>query len=135
MGKGIPFWASAPAVWVVTHPFEAFTYGVALRYATVPTVKVTWLVAKELTPAVGRIGWGIVGRGGILAMHFPRVYAAGIYGAAAVVGAGIGAAAGVIISGIFWGDEGAEDARDLYMGRVSWSEYKSTVGGALRQTF
>jgi len=46
-----------------------------------------------------------------------------------------GALVGVSVSGLLFGDKGARDAVALYTGQVGWSEYKSTVGGALRQTF
>lgn len=48
----------------------------------------------------------------------------------AAIGAGyvIGATVGVAISQAVWGDEGAQDALDLYSGNVSWDEYWTTVG-------
>jgi len=126
---GIPYWAKVGVGWAVTHPAEAAVLGYAGYHAPVPTLRVLMLVGKEFGPATARVGVGVAR---IVGSSFPRFAGAARFGGAVAAGALIGAAAGVIISGIFWGDAGAEDARDFYMGRVSWDEYSSTVYAGLQ---
>jgi hypothetical protein len=121
---GIPYWAKAGAGWVIVHPAETAVLIYAGYHAPVPTLRILALLGTEYGPATARVGLGV---SRIVGSSFPRFV--GFASRVGAVGAGllIGAAAGVIISGIIWGDEGAEDARDFYMGRVSWDEYSSTV--------
>lgn len=129
---GVPYWAKAAGMWVVTHPAEAAVLGYAAYHAPIPTLRIGMLVAKEFGPATARVGWGV---GRIVGQSFPKAAGAARFVGAVGAGALIGAAAGVIVSGVFWGDEGAEDARDVYMGRVSWEEYSSTIYSAFQSEF
>jgi len=121
---GVPYWAKATGTWIFTHPAEAAVLGYAGYHAPAPTLRILMLAGKEFGPATFRVGLGV---GRIVGSSFPRFAGALRFGGAIAAGALLGAAAGVIISGVFWGDEGAEDARDFYMGRVSWDEYSTTV--------
>jgi hypothetical protein len=121
---GLPYWVKAGGMWVITHPAETAVLGYAGYHAPAPTLRILMLVAKEFGPATARVGWGV---GKIVGTSFPRFVGVASRVGAVGIGLLVGAAAGVIISGIFWGDAGAEDARDFYMGRVSWDEYSSTV--------
>ena len=54
---------------------------------------------------------------------------------AVAAGYALGATAGTAIAYAGWGESGARDAISLYTGQVSFDEYTSTVGSAIRQTF
>ena len=70
--------------------------------------------------------WAYGSRAGLAARG--AVATSAMYAAAIGAGYAIGATAGVAISQAVWGDEGAQDALDLYTGKVSWDEYWDTVG-------
>jgi len=60
---------------------------------------------------------------------------AGTAVAAVAGGYVLGATVGTGVAYAFWGEKGARDALDLYTGKVSAKQYKTVVGGALKQTF
>lgn len=62
-------------------------------------------------------------------------FTAGGFLASAAVGYGIGAVVGTGVAYAMYGEEGAENAIDLYTGQVSAGEYFDTVGSALKKTF
>ncbi len=136
----IPWWiVRSGGMWVVADIPRAAVLAYAIRYAPVPVGQIIWATGAEMGPAaartavrVGTIAYGssAIVRGSVTV---GRVAAAGAF--AAVVGYAAGAIVGTAVSGLLFGEEGAGDAIALYSGQVSWQQYKSTVGGALSQTF
>jgi len=90
------------------------------KHIVVPVVRATASTAVKLVITPARI---VAAR-----IIVPAATAAAPYVAATAAGYAIGATVGTGIAYAVWGEEGKEDAINLYTGQVGWDQYWSTVG-------
>jgi len=94
------------------------------KHIVVPVVRAT---ASTAVKVVGKL---VVTPARIVAARIivPAAVAAAPYVAATAAGYAIGATVGTGIAYAVWGEEGKQDAVELYTGQVGWDQYWSTVG-------
>jgi len=123
-----PWWALRPAFyWILGNPASAAVLAYAAYYAPIPVARILWATAAELGPATARASVRVAA----IALESGSIVRAAWFvtkfGGAAVIGAGVGAVVGVGISRAVWGEEGQQDAIDVYTGKVSKETWFNTV--------
>ena len=128
MRNPIPFVLQHGAIWAYKNPLEAIGIGYLARYQAprlITAGKIYGRYQASIMPAraaAGRaIGQALIGARGVAATKVGAK--AGIYGAAFVVGAGIGILAGTAISRAAFGVEGKDKAVQFYTGQANLVDY------------
>ena len=108
-------------IWVYNNPAETAVLAYAMRYApaklglvAIETARYNAIIARPTLAYGARIGSIVLGTRGVAAAKVGSK--AGIYGAAAALGVGVGVVAGTAISRAAFGPEGGQAAVDFYTG-------------------
>lgn len=128
MRNPIGFVLQQSAIWAYKNPLEAIGIGYLARYQAprlITAGKIYGRYQASIMPArvsAGRaIGAALVGSRGVAAAKVASK--AGIYGAAAAVGVGVGVLAGTAISAAAFGPEGKDKAIEFYTGGADLIDY------------
>jgi len=115
-------------LWVYNNPAETAVLSYAMRYApakvglvAIETARYNAIIARPTLAYGARVGSIVLGARGVAAAKVGAK--AGIYGAAFVVGAGIGILAGTAISRAAFGVEGKDKAIQFYSGQANLIDY------------
>ena len=111
-------------LWVYNNPAETAVLSYAMRYApakvglvAIETARYNAIIARPTIAYGARVGSIVLGARGVAAAK------AGIYGAAAAVGVGVGIVAGTAISRAAFGVEGKDKAIQFYSGQANLIDY------------
>ena len=111
-------------LWVYNNPAETAVLSYAMRYApakiglvAIETARYNAIIARPTLAYGARVGSIVLGARGVAAAK------AGIYGAAAAVGVGVGIVAGTAISRAAFGVEGKDKAIQFYSGQAKLIDY------------
>ena len=111
-------------IWVYNNPAETAVLAYAMRYApaklglvAIETARYKAIIARPTLAYGARVGSIVLGARGVAAAK------AGIYGAAAAVGVGVGIVAGTAISRAAFGVEGKDKAIQFYSGQANLIDY------------
>ena len=111
-------------LWVYNNPAETAVLSYAMRYApakvglvAIETARYNAIIARPTLAYGARVGSIVLGARGVAAAK------AGIYGAAAAVGVGVGIVAGTAISRAAFGVEGKDKAIQFYSGQANLIDY------------
>ena len=128
MRNPIGFVLQQSAIWAYKNPLEAIGIGYLARYQAprlISAGRIYGTYQASIMPAriaAGRaIGQVLLGARGIAAAKVASK--AGIYGAAAAVGVGVGVVAGTAISSAAFGPEGRDRAIEFYTGGANLIDY------------
>lgn len=115
-------------IWAFNNPAETAVLAYAIRYAPAKTglvaIELGKYTAKTMPAriALGRsVGTIVLGSRGLAAAKVGA--RAGIFGAAGIIGAGIGIVAGTAISRAAFGPAGKDLAIDFYTAQANWYDY------------
>jgi hypothetical protein len=115
-------------IWVYRNPAETAVLAYALRYApakiglvAIETAKYQAVIARPTLAYTARVGSIVLGARGVGAVKVASK--AGIYGAAAAVGVGVGVVAGTAVSSAVFGPEGKDRAIQFYSGQANMIDY------------
>lgn len=115
-------------IWVYNNPAETAVLAYALRYApakvglvAIETARYNAIIARPTLTYGARVGSIVLGARGVAAAKVASK--AGIYGAAAAVGVGVGVVAGTAISRAAFGVEGKDKALQFYSGQANLIDY------------
>ena len=115
-------------IWVYRNPAETALLAIGLRYApakiglvAIETAKYQAVIARPTAAYGARVGSILIGARGVAAAKVAAK--AGIYGAAAAVGVGVGVVAGTAISAAAFGPEGKDAAIKFYTGQANLIDY------------
>ena len=119
---------SRAGIWAYENPAETAVLAYAVRYAPAKTglvaIEVGKYTAKTMPARLAmtrNIGTIVIGSRGIATLKIASK--AGMFGAAAALGLGVGVVAGTAISRAAFGVEGKDLAIDYYTGQAKWYEY------------
>ena len=115
-------------LWVYNNPAETAVLAYAMRYApakiglvAIETARYNAIIARPTLAYGARVGSIVLGARGVAAAKVASK--AGIYGAAAALGVGVGGVAGTAISRAAFGVEGKDAAIQFYSGQANWYDY------------
>ena len=115
-------------LWVYNNPAETAVLSYAMRYApakvglvAIETARYNAIIARPTLAYGARVGSIVLGARGVAAAKVASK--AGIYGAAAALGVGVGVVAGTAISRAAFGVEGKDAAIQFYSGQANWYDY------------
>lgn len=115
-------------MWVYNNPAETAVLAYAMRYApakvglvAVETARYNAIIARPTLAYGARVGSIVLGARGVAAVKVASK--AGIFGAAAAVGLGVGVVAGTALSAAIFGPEGKDAAIKFYTGQTNFSDY------------
>ena len=115
-------------IWVYNNPAETAVLAYAMRYApakiglvAIETARYNAIIARPTLAYGARVGSIVLGARGVAAAKVASK--AGIYGAAAALGVGVGVVAGTAISRAAFGVEGKDAAIQFYSGQANWYDY------------
>ena len=115
-------------IWVYRNPAETAVLAYALRYApaklglvAIETARYQAVIARPTLSYASRVGSILIGTRGIAAAKVGAK--AGIYGAAAAAGLGVGIVAGTALSSAIFGPTGKDQAISFYTGQANLIDY------------
>tara|TARA_Y100000361_G_C11148842_1_gene339760 strand:+ start:1494 stop:1931 length:438 start_codon:yes stop_codon:yes gene_type:complete len=116
------------ALWAYENPYTVFGAYIGIRYAPMKMWQATLALARfkyAVSPATVKLGYElgtiVLGARGVATAKVASK--AGIYGAAAALGVGVGVVAGTAISRAAFGVEGKDSALKFYSGQANWYDY------------
>ena len=115
-------------IWVYNNPAETAVLAYAMRYApaklglvAIETARYNAIIARPTLDFGARLGSIVLGTRGVAVVR--TIGLAGIYGAAAAIGVGVGVVAGTAISRAAFGVEGKDKAIQFYSGQANLIDY------------
>ena len=128
MRNPIAFVLQQGAIWAYKNPLEAIGIGYLARYQAPRLVSAGRIYGRyqvgimpQRVAATRAIGQVLIGARGVATAKVASK--AGIYGAAAAVGVGVGVVAGTALSRSLFGVEGKDKAIQFYSGQANLIDY------------